>query len=109
VAYLRFFACLSQKGTCAVSSMAHRGQRSIESLEFRKARQFCFGHSKFDSKLQERTFIGIPEAVRAFIEAAVEKISFNVKALTEAWSKMSDMEDPLRLAEGQKKLGDYVR
>ena len=55
---------------CAVSSMAHRGRRSEESIEFRKARQFCFGHSKFDSKLQERTFIGTPEAVKAFVEAA---------------------------------------
>ena len=94
---------------CAVSIMAHRGQRSEESVEFRKARQFCFGHSNFNSKLQERTFIGIPEAVRAFVEAAVEKIAFNVKLLTEAWGKMSDVVDPLPLAEVQKKLGDYVR
>ena len=71
VAYLRFFACLSQTGKCAVSSMQHRGQRSEESIEFRKARQFCFRHSKFDSKLQERTFLGTLEAVKAFVEAAV--------------------------------------
>ena len=71
MAYLRVFACLNQTGMCAVSSMAHRGQRSEESIEFKKARQFCFGHSKFDSKLQERTFIGTPEAVKAFVEAAV--------------------------------------
>ena len=56
---------------CAVSSMAHRGQRSDESIEFRKARQFCFDHSNFDSKLQERTFIGTPEAVKTFVEASV--------------------------------------
>jgi hypothetical protein len=37
-ANLRIFACLSQKRTCAVSSMVHRGQRSEESIEFRKAR-----------------------------------------------------------------------
>jgi hypothetical protein len=43
------------------------------------------------------------------LEATVEKIAVNVKALTEAWGKMSDLEDPTRLAEGQKKLGDYVR
>ncbi len=89
--------------------MAHRGQRSIESLEFRRARQFCFGHSNFGSKLQERTFIGTPEAVRAFVEVAVEKIAFNVNKLTEAWGEICDVEDPLRLDEGQKKLGDYVR
>ena len=43
------------------------------------------------------------------LEAAVEKIAFSVKKLTEAWSEMGDVENPLRLAEGQKKLGDYVR
>ena len=43
------------------------------------------------------------------LEAAVEKIAFNVNKLTAAWSEMSNGEDPLRLAEGQKKLGDYVR
>ena len=59
---------------CAVYSMAHRGKRSVESIEFRKARQFCFGHSKFDPKLQERTFIGTPEAVKAFVEAAVADV-----------------------------------
>jgi hypothetical protein len=42
------------------------------------------------------------------LEAAVEKIAFSMNKLTEAWGKMSDVEDPLRLAEGQKKLGDYV-
>ena len=109
MAYLCFFACLSQTGMCAVSIMAHRGQRSEESVEFRKARQFCFGHSNFNSKLQERTFIGTPEAVKTFVEMAVEKIAFNVKVLTEAWSKLSNLEDPTRLVEGQKKLGDYVR
>jgi hypothetical protein len=43
------------------------------------------------------------------LEEAVEKIAFNVNKLTEAWGKMGDVEDPKRLAEGQKKLGDYVR
>jgi hypothetical protein len=38
VAYLCFFACLSQKGMCAVSSMAHRGQRSEESVELEAKR-----------------------------------------------------------------------
>ena len=71
VAYLWFFACLSQKGMCTVSGMAHRGQRSEEIVEFRKARQFCFVHSNFGSKLQERIFLGTPEAVKTFVEAAV--------------------------------------
>lgn len=43
------------------------------------------------------------------LEATVEKLALNVNKLTEAWSKMSDLEDPKLLAEGQKKLGDYVR
>jgi len=51
--------------------MAHRGRRSEESIEFRKARQFCFRHSKFDSKLQEKIFVGTSEAVKAFVEAVV--------------------------------------
>ena len=49
----------------------HRGHRSAESLEFRKARQFCFQHSKFDAKLQERIFAGIPEEVASFVTIAV--------------------------------------
>jgi hypothetical protein len=32
-----------------VSSMAHRGQRSEESIEFKIARQFCLVQSKFES------------------------------------------------------------
>jgi hypothetical protein len=56
--------------------MAHRGQRSEKSIEFRKARQFCFRNSKFDSKLQERIFIGTPEALKAFVEASVEDPNF---------------------------------
>jgi hypothetical protein len=43
------------------------------------------------------------------LEAAVEKIAFNMNRLTEVLGKLGEAEDPLRLAEGQKKLGDYVR
>ena len=43
------------------------------------------------------------------LEAAVEKIAFNVNKLTEVLGKLGEVEDPLRLAEGQKKLGDYIR
>jgi hypothetical protein len=49
----------------------HRGYRSSKSMEFRKARQFCFQHSKFDSKLQERIFVGTPQGAIAFIRIAV--------------------------------------
>jgi hypothetical protein len=54
--------------------MKHRGQRSQDSIEFRKARQYCFRASKFDPKLQERIFIGTPEAVEAFVEMAVPNV-----------------------------------
>jgi O-phosphoseryl-tRNA(Cys) synthetase len=43
VANLRFFACLSQTVTCAVSNLAHRGQRSEESIEFRKEDSYALG------------------------------------------------------------------
>lgn len=51
--------------------MVHRGQRSIESLEYRKARQYCFSNSKFDPELQERIFTKTPDKVTAFVEIAV--------------------------------------
>lgn len=41
-------------------------------------------------------------------EAAAEKIAFNVSQLNETLSKLGNMEEPKRLAEGQKKLGEYV-
>lgn len=51
--------------------MVYRGQRNVESIEFRKARQFRFRHSKFYSKLQEKIFIGTPKAVKVFVETEV--------------------------------------
>ncbi len=50
----------------------HRGHRSAESREFRKARQFCFEHSVFDRELKEFTFLGEPEKVVAFVKIAVK-------------------------------------
>ena len=49
----------------------YRGHRSAESLEFRKTRQFCFQHSKYDPKLQERIFVGYQEETVAFVKIAV--------------------------------------
>jgi hypothetical protein len=40
-------------------------------MEFRKARQFCFQHSKFDAKLQERVFFGCMDEAVAFVKIAV--------------------------------------
>jgi hypothetical protein len=51
--------------------LTHRGHRSAERLEFRKARQFCFQHSKYDPKIQENVFIGYPEQTVAFVKIAV--------------------------------------
>jgi hypothetical protein len=50
----------------------HRGHRSAESLEFRRARQFCFKQAKFDPKLQESIFVGDPEDLKIFVEVTVE-------------------------------------
>ncbi len=56
----------------------HRGQRSVESREFRKARSYCFENSWYDPKLQERVFVGSPEGVVAAVNLA-----FGVSAVPE--------------------------
>jgi hypothetical protein len=43
------------------------------------------------------------------LEVTVEKIAFNVNKLTEVLGRLGEAEDSKRLAEGQKKLGDYIR
>jgi GTP1/Obg family GTP-binding protein len=43
------------------------------------------------------------------LESTVEKFVLNVNKLNEVLSKFSDVDDPTRLAEGQRRLGDYVR
>ena len=43
------------------------------------------------------------------LESTVEKFALNVNRLTEVLSKLSDVDDPTRLSEGQRRLGDYVR
>jgi hypothetical protein len=50
----------------------HRGQRSAESREFRKARQYCFEHCMFDGEQNEFVFLGEPEKVVAFVKIAVK-------------------------------------
>ena len=52
--------------------MQHRGRRSFESLEYRKARAFCFRKSKYDSKRQERIFVATPAEVVDFVRIAVK-------------------------------------
>ncbi len=58
--------CLSMK------TRNHRGQRSHESREFRKARSYCFEHSWYDAKLQERIFTGTEDELKAFVNIALE-------------------------------------
>jgi hypothetical protein len=50
----------------------------------------------------------MPEKVKK-IESTVERLAYNVVKLTEALGGLSDLEDSKRLAEGQRRLGDYVR
>jgi hypothetical protein len=49
----------------------HRGYRSAESIEYRKARFFCFRNSKFDSELQEWVFCGNQTDVEFFVDLFV--------------------------------------
>jgi hypothetical protein len=75
-------ACSQNKEMCAALvygrlgvlalGFTHRGHRSVQRLEFRKAKQFCFQHSKYDPKLQENVFLGYPEQTVAFVKIAVE-------------------------------------
>jgi DNA-binding transcriptional ArsR family regulator len=53
-------------------------------------------------------YLQMPEKVKK-IESSVERLAYNVVKLTEALGGLSDLEDSKRLAEGQRKLGDYVR
>jgi hypothetical protein len=51
--------------------MVHRKKPVGDSLEFEKAKQFCFRNSKFDPKRQERIFIKTPEDAVCFVKIAV--------------------------------------
>jgi hypothetical protein len=81
-------------------------KRNSEALKFTNSRLLQV------ERLQEAIYNVLsksPAGKIGNLEEAVEKIAFNVNKLTEAWGKLGGLEDPLRLAEGQKKLGDYVR
>jgi hypothetical protein len=80
--------------------------RNSEALKFTNSRLLQV------ERLQEAIYNVLSKSTAGkleHLEDVVEKIAFNVNRLTEAWGKMSDVEDPKRLADGQKKLGDYVR
>ncbi len=82
-------------------------KRNSEALKFTNSRLLGL------EKLQEAIYGVLSKASvpgkLVDLEATVEKIALNVNKLTEAWSKLGDVEDPARFIEGQKKLGDYVR
>jgi hypothetical protein len=52
--------------------MVHRKILLADSLEFKKAKTFCFRNSKYDHKRQERIFTATPEDVVNFVHIAVE-------------------------------------
>jgi len=52
-------------------------------------------------------YLQMPEKVKR-MESTVERLAYNVNKLAEALGGLSDLEDPKRLVEGQKKLGEYT-
>jgi hypothetical protein len=55
--------------------LVHRGRRSAESIEFRKAMFFCFKNSEFDRKMQERILLADEGDVRFFVSLFVADAS----------------------------------
>jgi hypothetical protein len=55
--------------------LVHRGRRSAESIEFRKAMFFCFRNSEFDRKMQERILLADEGDVRFFVSLFVADVS----------------------------------
>ena len=82
-------------------------KRNSEALKFTNSR--LLGLEKLQEAIYSVLRKGSEPGKLVSLEAAVEKIVFNVNRLTEVLGKLGEVEDPLRLAEGQKKLGDYVR
>jgi hypothetical protein len=55
-----------------LSVLVHRGHRSAESIEYRKAMFYCFRNSEFDRRMQERIFQGDEQDVRFYVQLTVE-------------------------------------
>jgi hypothetical protein len=51
--------------------MVHRKKTLEDTLEFKKAKQFCFRNSMYDPKRQERVFTKTPEETVGFVKIAV--------------------------------------
>jgi hypothetical protein len=58
--------------------LVHRGHRSAQSLEHRKAVFFCFRNSTFDRQMQERIFEGDEEDVRLYVELTIENSQVDI-------------------------------
>jgi hypothetical protein len=74
-----------QEDVCGVSEsllengcLVHHGHRSAESIEYRKARLFCYKNSKFDPKLQERVFEGSEEDMRFLWRRYILKFALKI-------------------------------
>jgi hypothetical protein len=50
----------------------HRKKLVEDTLEFRKAKAYCFLCSKLDPKVGERVFVGTPEDAVAYVKTAVQ-------------------------------------
>jgi len=55
---------------CGISR-THRGHRNQETLEYKKARSYCFLNGFFEPREKETIFIGKPEAVMNYVKVAL--------------------------------------
>jgi hypothetical protein len=55
--------------------LVHRGRRSAESIEYRKAAFYCFRNSEFDRERQERILEADEVDVRFFVSLFVPDVS----------------------------------
>jgi hypothetical protein len=55
--------------------LVHRGRRSAESIEYRKAAFYCFRNSEFDREMQERILDADEQDVHFFVSLFVPNVS----------------------------------
>jgi hypothetical protein len=51
--------------------LAHRGKRSVESIEFRKARRHCLANSFWDEEAKEKIYLGNADDTVAAVNIAL--------------------------------------
>ena len=95
------------EGSQASFMLREEVRRNSEALKFTNSRLLQV------ERLQEAIYSvlrkGSESGKIANLEATLEKFALNVSRLNDVLGKLGEVEDPLRLAQGQKKLGDYVR